>query len=153
MTDEDARRERVDDVEVAGLTADDLALINWDQDERPAQIRAIVARIVPGWRQKVFIGQGWWPLLVRLDQRLARLDPDYDIVQVKEKFGGLRFYAAPSNGAARSPAFNAAIRDAEIEASRTCETCGQPGRLHSRKGWVVTLCAEHAAAVGAKPVG
>lgn len=34
----------------------------------------------------------WEELIVQLDKDLAAIDPDYQVQQVKEKFGGLRYY-------------------------------------------------------------
>ncbi len=34
----------------------------------------------------------WEELIVQLDKDLAVIDPDYQVQQVKEKFGGLRYY-------------------------------------------------------------
>jgi hypothetical protein len=55
-------------------------------------------------------------------------------VQVKEKFGCLRFYTNFS-----SPEIDEAIREAERLSSITCETCGEPGKTRG-DGWLVTLC-------------
>jgi hypothetical protein len=41
----------------------------------------------------------WMPAILELNDKLSMLDPDYKISQVKEKFGGLRFYATTSNNA------------------------------------------------------
>ena len=58
------------------------------------------------------------------------------IAQIKEKFGGLRFYLNSGNA---NPAVREAIKQAEIECSKTCEDCGAPGRL-TTDGWWRTLC-------------
>jgi hypothetical protein len=61
-------------------------------------------------------------------------------LQVKEKFGGLRFY---STGAAAY--ISDAIRRAEALSYRTCEVTGRPGELYRKpNGWLVTLCPEEA---------
>ena len=39
---------------------------------------------------------GWEQLIVDLDARLAAIDPDYAVAQIKEKFGALRYYIDPS---------------------------------------------------------
>jgi hypothetical protein len=57
--------------------------------------------------------------------------------QVKEKFGTLRFYV----WAATDKHYNY-ITFAESMSARTCETCGKPGKLHSR-GWYYVACEEH----------
>lgn len=61
-------------------------------------------------------------------------------VQVKEKFGGLRFYVNTADETQ-----NAYIAMAEAMAEKTCEVCGSTdgARLWSR-GWMRTLCEKHA---------
>lgn len=59
------------------------------------------------------------------------------VVQVKEKFGGLRFYMNKSTGK-----INLAIQDAEDESLTTCETCGRPGNFRGGS-WYIVACDEH----------
>jgi len=59
------------------------------------------------------------------------------IVQVKEKFGGLRFYV--DGGSQEVENY---ITFAEAMASQTCEVCGSPGERRSG-GWIRTLCDKH----------
>lgn len=59
------------------------------------------------------------------------------VEQIKEKFGGLRFYF--QGGDER---IDGMVTMAEAWAARTCETCGDKGeRRHG--GWVRTLCDKH----------
>ena len=58
--------------------------------------------------------------------------------QVKEKFGGLRFYV----NAATDDHYNY-ISFAENMSYHTCEECGAPGTLYT-DGWHSTLCDSHA---------
>ena len=58
--------------------------------------------------------------------------------QVKEKFGGLRFYLDSS----ATEKLHDAIRLAEDESYKTCELCGEPGEPR-REGWIKTLCDKH----------
>jgi hypothetical protein len=60
-------------------------------------------------------------------------------VQVKEKFGGLRFYY---DGGDRHIA--GMVRMAESWADNICEVCGNPGTSRGG-GWIKTLCDEHEA--------
>lgn len=57
--------------------------------------------------------------------------------QVKEKFGGLRFYYEGGDDYIRG-----LVSMAESWAENTCETCGHPGQLKGR-GWLYTACDEH----------
>lgn len=54
--------------------------------------------------------------------------------QVKEKFGGLRFYMTHGNDEIFS-----LISEAESKSYKTCEECGEPGDQKDT-GWVKTLC-------------
>lgn len=60
-------------------------------------------------------------------------------VQVKEKFGGLRFYMS-----ATTEAIHDTIARAAEKSFHSCEDCGRPGKLRRRRGWLATLCDEHA---------
>ena len=62
--------------------------------------------------------------------------------QVKEKFGGLRFYV---QGATEK--HWAYITFAESMSHRTCEECGAPGETYT-DGWHATLCEAHAKEMG-----
>ena len=62
--------------------------------------------------------------------------------QVKEKFGGLRFYVHR----ATEEHYNY-ISFAENMSYRTCEKCGNPGKLYTN-GWHTTLCENHAEEFG-----
>jgi len=59
-------------------------------------------------------------------------------VQVKEKFGTLRFYTSGGD-----EQIYGMIRMAESMSAVTCEECGAPGRTRGR-GWIYTACDAHA---------
>lgn len=58
-------------------------------------------------------------------------------VQVKEKFGGLRFYYEGGDDTV-----SGMVRMAESWAEHTCEVCGNKGVTRGG-GWLRTLCDEH----------
>ena len=58
-------------------------------------------------------------------------------VQVKEKFGTLRFYADGGDDKT-----DGMIRMAEAMSAVTCETCGSPGEMRGRS-WFYTACDFH----------
>ena len=66
---------------------------------------------------------------------------DIRVVQIKEKFGSLRFYVSgvPASGAEPN-AFYAAIGAIEALSSRICESCGAPATLEGERGWWTTEC-------------
>jgi hypothetical protein len=66
-----------------------------DAGEHAEALRGMLARIPDGWGRSISCSRGWYPLLVELDEQLRALLPNYVIYQVKEKFGGLRYYWEP----------------------------------------------------------
>jgi len=71
-------------------------------------------------------GDGWKVIIGHTHEKLKYIDPDYKVVQIKEKFGGLRYYFDSSlyYGSIAHEIMNDIILGAELEASRTCELCG-----------------------------
>ena len=80
-------------------------------------------------------GRGWWPLVVEASEFLSSPSRSAAIVQVKEKFGGLRIYVDGGNKEIWD--YLLALEDRSLQ---TCETCGKPGRLRDNRGWWLTLC-------------
>jgi RNA polymerase-binding transcription factor DksA len=136
-----------------------------DAGEHVDALRGILARIPDGWGRWISCSRGWYPLLVELDEQVRALLPNYVIHQVKEKFGGLRYYWEPGEEA-RDPSDpggdavvggEAAVAErerrielaqqlvdsAERRAGGTCELCGAAGQLHrTRAGRYKTLCQD-----------
>jgi hypothetical protein len=89
---------------------------------------------------------GWFGILWRLCEDLEPLvaefeeagGPKFEVLQVKDNFGGLRFYV----NCRRNEAIRQLIGIAADESFHTCEVCGQPGRLREDR-WIKTLCDEH----------
>lgn len=101
-------------------------------------LAAIYDRFGERWYRGFDVGQGWYGIIVRLDRAIADLQPDYEVYQIKEKFGGLRYYCQGDG----SEAIDALIRAAEEEASHTCEVCGRMGDevTTAGDGWITTRC-------------
>jgi hypothetical protein len=91
------------------------------------------------------VGSGWLDIVTRLHTGLKELYPGYKPMQIKEKFGGLRYYVKdyPSDQKTYEK-FLALIRDAEREADETCEDCGTKEGVNtvSTGGWIRTLCVK-----------
>ena len=83
-------------------------------------------------------GDGWFPIVDQLSADITELDkqggPPTIAVQVKEKFGGLRFYIEGGTDAVID-----VIDKAEDLSLETCEVCGEPGKQRGR-GWIYTMC-------------
>ena len=59
------------------------------------------------------------------------------VQQVKEKFGGLRFYYYGGD-----EYIDGMVRTAETLSELTCEVCGAPGKIGGI-GWVSCRCRDH----------
>lgn len=88
-------------------------------------------------------GIGWYDLLSDLLEGIdSYLKTDagkaldgFSIVQIKEKFGGLRFYVHGGDSY-----INGLINKAEDLADNTCEFCGSNESIMRSTGWIVTAC-------------
>jgi hypothetical protein len=93
----------------------------------------------------------------------------FEVTQIKEKFGGLRFYvrsegeediyidAGSNEGretivrradvgpASVMPPVRELVEAAMRRSTATCVTCGEQGQTDTFGGWVATLCERHAA--------
>lgn len=119
----------------------DDGLVNWAEWRLPPPLEQIRRRILPGRWNRLEVRQGWWPLLVRLDRRLAAVDDVYALVEVSARDGVLRYGAVTD---VQDIEFDDAIWEAMSLASRTCEVCGRPGRRHPGGAFGhITLCSDH----------
>ncbi len=91
-------------------------------------------------------GDGWCELIETLCARLNTILKDesgasLNVRQVKEKFGGLRFYYDLS-GASDEMAdhIRQAVDLADAASGHICERCGRPGSLETKAGWFSALC-------------
>lgn len=65
------------------------------------------------------------------------------VLQVKEKFGGLRFYFSSENMSVDTEdRIYRLITAAEGDSVKTCQDCAQSGKLRDDLGWIRTLCDE-----------
>ena len=81
---------------------------------------------------------GWFDLIETLVQKLIAAGWDRQVAQVKQKWGGLRFYVGGA-----SPAMARLIARAEKRSLKICEEYGRPGVL-CNADFVRTLCDAHA---------
>jgi hypothetical protein len=78
------------------------------------------------------VGEGWRPIVQQL---IAYCEQHgVEIAQIKEKFGGLRFYTDTLPRGLKD-----LIEDAERESFTVCEDCGAPGTLGGTR-YLRTLC-------------
>ena len=85
---------------------------------------------------------GWIPLLdelcnslmVILEALTKKIGDEFYVIQIKEKFGTLRFYTSISH-----EVLDCCISQAEKKSEYTCEFCGAAGLLRNH-GWLKTRC-------------
>jgi len=113
------------------------------------------------------VGEGWIPLIAKLTSMInnkiedikkyndswlenevitadkhesnKKLAEKFKIVQIKEKFGGLRFYIEGTDYKEHKE-IHAWIQFAEIMADGLCEGCGTNQALGVTSGWMRTIC-------------
>lgn len=107
------------------------------------------------------VGEGWWVILDKLmgqiqhhidwshkhrqwdidnnKENIREVVPQVVIAQIKEKFGGLRFYYDGGDDY-----ISGLVSMAESWAGSICEECGSIGTRRDG-GWVRTLCDKHEA--------
>lgn len=80
---------------------------------------------------------GWLQLIKDCIEELIAIGWNKEICQIKEKFGGLRFYTneLPEGGD------NIIQKYMELS-KQICETCGDKGELRNLP-WIQTLCDKH----------
>jgi hypothetical protein len=91
-------------------------------------------------------GSGWFKVIYDLSIKIEGFAADLQVrgvkddqlpivSQVKEKFGGLRFYVNNYHDDIET-----LIEEAEELSSITCEDCGQTGKRRNLNGWIKTVC-------------
>lgn len=111
-------------------------------NELQLKIEGLKEKIVPEFWKSIDIDEGWYQLVIDCDGELTGIDPRYQIYQIKEKFGGLRYYVKPSNIDDKHTLMRIGniISKYEELAAVTCEATGDWGILmHSSTGWKKTL--------------
>lgn len=91
-------------------------------------------------------GNGWFNLIYKLSRDIETIAKQLSadgsdenklpkVIQVKQKFGGLRLYMVN-----QTRVISALIEEAQKASFEICETCGQPGKAFSDDGWFRTVC-------------
>lgn len=82
---------------------------------------------------------GWYKLIdelcTRIESKLDKETDDFLVLQIKEKFAGLRFYVGGTTDEILD-----LIDEYEEKSYTICEGCGNPGKTVCHYGWYSTLC-------------
>jgi len=86
--------------------------------------------------------KGWHPMIIELLDKIQDMvnnNPeeylDLRIMQIKEKFGGLRVYTNFYD-----EDIELLLSEYEEKSNTICEICGRPGELRENHFWLKTLC-------------
>jgi hypothetical protein len=103
------------------------------------------------------VGEGWWPVITATHKAMLAIEPDYKIAQIKEKFGGLRYYwdmpwidypedrePTPEEDAEykrKHDILEALASLAEAICAHICEYCGRASEPSANSGyWIKNHC-------------
>jgi hypothetical protein len=84
------------------------------------------------------VSNGWLGLIKEMMEDIISMGWNKEVCQVKEKFGGLRFYINNASNEVHDR-----ITQTENLSYQICEICGESGKLRTDIGWYLTLCDEH----------
>lgn len=84
------------------------------------------------------VGKGWETLVRKVYNAKAGMGSTVGIIQVKEKWGGLRVYTDYYDSELEKT-----ILQVGEDSFKICQDCGSPARLVKKGGWYQTLCEEH----------
>lgn len=84
---------------------------------------------------EVYIPSGWTDIINTCIDEIIELDPDIQILQIKEKFAELRIYVSGTTQAVYK-----ILEKYNDKISNTCQLCGKEGELRINRGWYSILC-------------
>ena len=105
-----------------------------------------------GWEKEIRCEDGWIQIIAECHSDLSTLDENYEIFQIKQKFGTLRFYCETHKPELRKQ-FVSIIDKYEKRSARTCEKSGGKGVLMKKDGYYQTLNLEIGKSLGFEMVG
>lgn len=85
---------------------------------------------------------GWNDLILECHEKLLSIDNNYKICQIKEKFGGLRYYFDTCKVPSVWEDMHHIVSEYERESKTICENCGKTGSALTLDNWMKTFCQE-----------
>lgn len=100
------------------------------------------------------VGPGWKDLVLECFDICDAVGIPYQVVQIKEKFAGLRFYVYWGSRPGQPDNLTddeiekvqnvwKQLADVERRSYTICEDCGQPGEQSTNRHYLLTLCETH----------
>jgi hypothetical protein len=112
----------------------------------------LASRFARGWDPHVYVDDGWKELVLDLVGKLDATGLQWNVKQIKEKFGQLRFYADVDETPSLEhilkfekredvfARFSTLIEDAEEKSATICQWCGKGGSSVTVGSLVQTAC-------------
>ena len=127
--------------------------MRYSTDEFFLELKELAPKVYPVYpRSGIWIPEGWKSLIRKLSKDINQycIDggiDDFRVDQIKEKFGGLRFYV----NRPVDPNVDKMIADAEEKSYKLCTECGEHGdRYCDSSGRYHRLCKIHIDELGNK---
>lgn len=91
---------------------------------------------------ELHIPRGWIPLVEELIAKLQTFPFTIEVTQIKEKFGGLRFYywIVGEHDEILVDKVRRLVDQAEYASNKICQDCGNPGKACNVGYWMCTMC-------------
>lgn len=118
----------------------------------PVNSPDLINRLRPHGRNRDFevawVGEGWRSLVDECHTRIVAVFEDYELVNIKQKYGDLIYQAYPRRVVDGERPWSAQERrvlgqitsDIQIRSGQVCEWCGAGGRLREWRHLELTLC-------------
>lgn len=105
---------------------------------------AQIGKMMPHYN--LYVPHGWWKLVVDCHKEMLRTDPAYTPIQIKQKFGGLRYYYVTNAGAEVNELLGEIVQKYEHLSWTICEKSSRKGaRLYKIGGhYLTTLHPDYA---------
>jgi hypothetical protein len=107
-----------------------------------SDIDDILSRFQSGFPAIIDCEDGWSDMVVSCHNELKSIDPDYTIAQIKEKFGGLRYYFATSQPSLYKQMTDIVAKYEKVSFTK-CQLCGKEAETVNFAGLIKTLCKKH----------
>ena len=100
----------------------------------------ILQRMSTGYWPSIEIPEGWYGLIVDLNQKIQNIDSSYRIKNLSKKHGNLNIAIRCSSSEARLKEIMILVKDTVKKSKTTCESCAASGLSVIVKNGVFVLC-------------
>jgi len=122
-------------------------MTNDDENKQIIDVATILeevkAKINIHYAKTIDCDPGWNHLVAMCHIELMAMDPNYEIFEIKEKFGSLRYYFGTKNTDIKEVEMWKIAEKYEILSQGVCELTGKPGKLMYQGGLYKTLAEEY----------